>query len=447
MDHFRYIEGELCAERLRVTDIADALGTPLYVYSQATLLDHYQRLREAFAPIDPLICFAVKSCSNLSILRLLGACGAGMDLVSGGELRRAQEAGIDPAMCVYAGVGKTDDEIRQALDAGLGWFNVESEPEFENIRRLARTLGVRCRAALRVNPDVDPKTHRYTTTGKKETKFGVDLERARAFFVKYGDDEWCRLAGIHLHIGSPVYTIEPYVESIEKALALIDDVEAVGNHRVTMLDLGGGFGADYESDQSPLASDYADRIIPLLEDRVKKGLRIVLEPGRTIAANAGVLVTTVQYVKQSGERRFIICDAGMNALLRPSHYEAFHFVWPARVAEEHVPSKRSRSLRLPGLELADVVGPVCESGDFLALDRALPPVERDDRIVVFGAGAYGMSMANQYNTFPRGAEVLVNGDQASVIREREQYDDLFEHEKRPRTVPITSQPMTGATTT
>jgi diaminopimelate decarboxylase len=343
VDHFAYKRGELYCEDVSVADVAGAAGTPCYVYSRATLRDHYRRLAEAFAPLEPLICYAIKSCSNLSVCRTLAECGAGMDLVSGGELHRARLAGVDPGRCVYAGVGKTDDEIYEALSAGV--------------------------AALRVNPDVDPHTHRYTTTGKKETKFGVDLERARVFFDTYGRDEHCALAGIHLHLGSPIYSAAPYVRSTRKVLRLIEELEQRG-HRVEMLDIGGGFGADYETEQTPPAAQYAAEIVPLLEARARSGLRIIIEPG-------------VLYVKQSGAKTFVICDGGMNTLLRPSHYGAFHFIWPCRVADRHLPDRRAREMDLPGLQPADVVGPICETGDFLAEDRLLPPVTRGDLLAVF----------------------------------------------------------------
>lgn len=430
MDHFAYKEGVLHAEGVDVADIARCVGTPCYVYSKATLLDHYRRLAEAFAPLRPLICYSIKSCSNLSVCRTLGEAGAGMDLVSGGELHRARLAGVDPGRCVYAGVGKTDAEIREALAAGVGWFNVESEGEFETISTLAREAGTPCRAALRVNPDVDPHTHRYTTTGVKETKFGVDIERARIFFDAYGDDPHCRLEGVHLHIGSPIYSAEPYERSVRLALQLIDEVQAAGR-TVTMLDIGGGFGADYETQQSPVASAYAQVIVPLLAERVQRGLGIILEPGRTITANSAVLLLTVLFVKRSGRKTFVICDGGMNILLRPSHYGAFHFIWPCRVGPEHVPPARRRRMELPGLSVVDVVGPVCESGDFLARDRAIPPVQRGELLAVFSTGAYGMAMASRYNSLPLPAEALVDGRTVLLVRRRERYDDLTAHEADP----------------
>ncbi len=414
-------------EQVSAHEVARAVGTPCYVYSAATLRQHYTRLAEAFRPLNPLICYSVKCCSNLSILRLLTSLGAGMDVVSGGELYRAFKAGCDPRKCVYAGVGKSEPEIRLALEQGIGLFNIESEMEFENIARIAREMQVHTRAALRVNPDVDPKTHRYTTTGKRESKFGVDLERAEAFFNAYGRDAFVSLTGLHLHIGSPVYSTGPYIESVQKALRLIDDLALRGFH-IDTLDLGGGFGADYESDQSPLAAQYAEAIVPILQDRVSRGLQIILEPGRTIAANAGILLTRVEYVKQSGDRHFVICDAGMNTLLRPSHYGSFHFVWPANPGVALTPPRRSRELVLPGLARTEVVGPLCETGDFLAEDRMLPPLHRGDLVAIFTAGAYGMAMASRYNSHPLPTEVLVDGHSMQVIRTRERYEDLVVHE-------------------
>ena len=441
MDHFTFIDGTLSCEALALPALAEAVGTPAYVYSKRTLVEHYDRLSTAFAPLDPLICYSIKSCSNLSIIKLLARHGAGMDVVSGGELHRAREAGVAMSQCVYAGVGKTDAEIAAAIDAEIAWFNVESEAEFENISRIA---AVRCtddappvRAALRINPDVDPKTHTYTTTGKKETKFGVDLDRAISFFETYGHDPHCRLDALHLHIGSPVYSVAPYVAAIQKACDLIDQLGDLG-FAINMLDLGGGFGANYESNQSPVAADYAAQIVPLLQDRVAAGLKIVLEPGRTIAANAGVLLLRVQYVKTSGAKTFVICDGGMNVLMRPCHYGAFHFIWPVEVDERFVPARRADAMdgEMADLIRADVVGPICESGDFLAQNRAMPPVEQGDLLAVFSAGAYGMSMANHYNSFPLPPEVLVDDCDATIIREREEYDDLLAHERHVRKVAI-----------
>jgi diaminopimelate decarboxylase len=428
MDHFTYEHGALRCEGVAVADIAATVGTPCYVYSAGTLAEHLRRTREAFAALDPLICYSVKSCGNLGVLRTLTALGSGMDVVSGGELFRARAAGCPPERIVYAGVGKRDDEIAAALDAGIHLLNVESEQEFENIARVARGRGVTCRCALRINPDVDPRTHRFTTTGTKETKFGVDIERARAFFRAYGRDPHARLVGLHLHIGSPVTSTDPYVQAVTKALALREELLREG-FEVSVLDVGGGFAADYETGRSPAASDYARAIVPLLEPAVRAGLRIVLEPGRSIAANAGILLTRVQYVKTSGDKTFAICDAGMNALLRPSHYDAFHFIWPAAPGPGFVPRERTREPGMPGLVPVDVVGPLCETGDYLALDRRLPPPARGDLLAVFTAGAYGMSMASRYNSSPLPAEVLVSGDAFTVVRRRETYEDLVAHER------------------
>ncbi len=436
MDRFAYRGGRLHCEDVPVEAVAARVGTPCYVYSRGTLVDHYGRLAEAFSPLHPLICYSIKSCANLAVCRVLAECGAGMDLVSGGELHRARLAGVDPARCVYAGAGKTDAEIRLALRAGVGWLNVESEEEFETIEAIAASLGTSWRGALRVNPDVDPRTHRYTTTGKKETKFGVDLERARAFFETYGRSRHGRLTGIHLHLGSPVESPEPYVRSVRKLLDLIDELEERG-FEITTLDLGGGFGADYETKQSPPAAVYAEHLVPLLEDRAEDGLQIIIEPGRTITANAAVLLLSVLYVKTSGTKTFLICDGGMNALIRPSHYGSFHFIWPAAVAAPHVPPARRRQMELPGLSAVDVVGPLCETGDFLAEDRQLPPVHRGAVLAVFSAGAYGMTMASRYNSMPLPAEVMVDGADVVVIRRRETYDDLTAHELVPQPVSMT----------
>ncbi len=406
---------------MAIGTLAETTGTPAYVYSTATLLHHYEQFVASFRELNPIICFSIKSCQNLAICRLLHQHGAGFDVVSGGELHRALQAGADPAKIVFAGVGKTDREIHEAIDANIGWFNVESEAEMDNLRRIAAERRRRVRAALRVNPDVDPKTHRYTTTGRKETKFGVDLERARRFFESYGRAEFVALSGLHLHLGSPVNAVEPYVDAIRKALILIDDLQRAG-FPIEMLDIGGGYGAHYQAQEAPAAAVYAAAIIPLLRDR---GLQIVLEPGRAITANAGILVTRVLYTKQSGEKHFVIVDAGMNDLLRPSHYEAYHFVWPVAVRPEWTPTGRQVGPEMTGTIAADVVGPICETGDFLALGRHLPPVQRGDLLAVFTAGAYGFVMSSQYNSRPRPPEVLVDGAGFKVVRRRETYADLL----------------------
>ena len=326
MDSFEYRDGQLFCEQVNLDELVGKVGTPAYVYSHRTFLDHYDRLAQAFSPLNPIICYSIKSCGNLNICKLLASHGAGMDVVSGGELARAQQAGASMNNVVYAGVGKTDPEIRQALEARIGWFNIESEAEFKNIALIAQQMGIKSQAALRINPDVDAKTHAKTTTGKKETKFGVDIERAETFFAKYGHDPYLKLNALHLHIGSPIYSAQPYVAAIQKALALIKQLHTQG-YKITALDIGGGFGAHYETDQSPLAADYAREIVPLLEDFSRGGGRIILEPGRTIAANAGVLLTRAQYLKTSGKKKFVIVDTGMHHLIRPTLYDSFHFIW------------------------------------------------------------------------------------------------------------------------
>jgi diaminopimelate decarboxylase len=419
MDYFEYRDQTLCCEDVSAPDLAARFGTPLYVYSQSTFTLHFDRLREAFRALDPLICYSIKCCQNIHICRLLAERGSGFDVVSGGELHRALLAQADPRGIVFAGVGKSDKEIREALDAGIGLFNIESESELEQFIRIVGETGGVARAALRVNPDVDPKTHRYTTTGKKETKFGVDLERARDVFQRFGRAECVKLCGIHLHIGSPVNDVDVYKQSIQRGLGLIDQLRADG-FEIDTIDIGGGYGAHYAGDEAPPAAEYADVIAPLLRD---KKLKVILEPGRSIAANAAVLLTRVVHVKQSGERRFVIIDASMNELIRPALYQAYHFIWPVKPGER-IPATRAATQPFDDLIPCDVVGPVCESGDFLAKERPLPPVQRGDLLAVFSAGAYAMTMASQYNSRPRAAEVLVNGGAARLIRRRETYDDL-----------------------
>jgi diaminopimelate decarboxylase len=425
MDLFSYKNGELFCEDVRLADIAAEVGTPVYVYSTDTIRQHYRRIAEAFAPLNPLICYSIKSLANLNVLKVLAEEGSGFDVVSGGEAARAQAVGADMSKVVYAGVGKTDHEINEAIAAGVGIFNVESEQEFENLSRLAGLAGKSVRAALRVNPDVDPKTHRYTTTGKKETKFGVDIERAERFFETYGRDENVRLDAIHLHIGSPIYSPQPYVDAINKTLNLMARLETKG-FTVKTLDIGGGFAADYEQGKSPIAADYAAEIIPLLEGT---GLEVILEPGRSIVCNAGVLLAEVQYVKQGGDRNFVIIDAAMTDLLRPALYESEHFVYPAKLADGAAEPERRPDFEAAGGTKVDIVGGVCESSDFLAKDRVLPAMVRGDLLTVFSAGAYGFVMSSQYNSRPRAAEVLVEGDQWRIIRRRETYDDLFAAEQ------------------
>jgi diaminopimelate decarboxylase len=458
MDHFEYRHGKLFCEDTSIERIIDAADTPAYIYSSATLIHHFDAIASAFAALNPLICYSIKSCPNIHICKLLADRGAGFDVVSGGELARAMAIGADPRKIVFAGVGKTDAEIEQALHARIGWFNIESEAELENLIAICRRMGTTAQAALRVNPDVDPRTHRYTSTGKKESKFGVDLERARRVFGEFGRQEHVRLCGIHLHIGSPVNSVEPYVAAITKTLELIDQLRTDG-FAIDTLDIGGGFGAHYKGSEAPPAAEYAKAIVPLLKDRVTQtspplqgwagsgadaesnpsaqsaksavsdSLRIILEPGRSIAANAGILVTRVLYLKKSGERDFLIVDAGMNDLIRPALYEAYHFIWPVRPAPGFVPTERGENAAMPGCVAMDVVGPVCESGDFFAKDRLLPPMQRGDLVAIFTAGAYGMAMASHYNSRPNPPEVLVDGRRFRIIRRRETFDHVVAVER------------------
>ncbi len=425
MDSFQYKNGKLFTEGVDVEKIAKAVGTPAYIYSKATILDHFNKIKKAFSALDTTICYSVKACGNINILKMLAKAGSGFDIVSGGELFRAKQTDVDMKKIVFAGAGKTDEEITAALKAGIGYFNIESEAELENLISLAKKCGKKTKAALRVNPDVDPKTHKFITTGKKETKFGVDIERAEKVFAKYGKNQYINLCAIHVHLGSGGKTIDPYCEAIKKILPLIDSLRSKG-FTIEMLDLGGGYGAAYQSDSVPGATDYAKGIVPLLKG---KNLKLVLEPGKSIIANAAILLTKVLYLKQGGDKKFVIVDAGMNDLIRPCLYDAFHFIWPVKVTKEFTAVKRTEKLNIKKLEFVDVVGPICEGADFFAKDRALPPVKRGDLIAVFTAGAYGHTMSSNYNARPLLPEILVDGKKFTVIRKRQTYKDLIALEK------------------
>lgn len=426
MDFFNYKNGELYCEDVPAEKLAREVGTPAYIYSKATLLRHYRQVAEAFKPLNATICYSIKSCGNINLCKVLAAEGCGFDVTSGGELFRALQAGGNPKDIIYAGVGKTDVEIREALAAGIAAFNVESEAEVENIDRVAREAGKKAVGALRINPDVDPHTHIKTTTGKKETKFGVDIERAERVFEQYRNLKNLRLAGVHLHIGSPVYEIQPYVDAVNKATALIDRLSARG-HVIKWLDLGGGFAVNYKGpDQALPVTEHAKALVPLLKG---KPYRIALEPGRYIVGNAGILLTRVLYRKTGGSKQFVIVDAGMNDLIRPTLYESYHFVWPVKPDAKNVPVERDAELVPVDGEVVDVVGPICESGDYLALNRPLPRTQRGDVLAVFTAGAYGFAMSSNYNNRPRVPEVLVDGASYKIIRRRETYEDLVAAER------------------
>lgn len=419
IDCFEYHDGQLMCERTAAADLAAVYGTPFYVYSRATFEAQFDALRSAFAALDPLICFSIKCCQNLQICRLLAERGSGFDVVSGGELYRAVRAGAEPQKIVFAGVGKTIAEMREAIAANVGLINVESPSEMRRLAEQAAAAGKPVRAALRVNPDVDPHTHEYTTTGKRETKFGVDLEQAAAIFTEAQGLPGLELCGLHVHIGSPVNRIDAYRRAVEKTVEAAMQLRASG-FELDTLDIGGGFGAPYAGDEAPNFGEYANAVTPLLEGR---DLRVILEPGRSIAANAGVLLARVLHVKTTANRRFVVTDASMNELIRPALYGAYHFVWPVR-AGTFSPDTRAEQQPHDGLIACDVVGPVCESADFLARHRDLPPVQAGDLLAIFSAGAYAVTMSSQYNSRPRPPEVLVSGDTHRLIRRRETYEDL-----------------------
>jgi diaminopimelate decarboxylase len=426
MDFFNYKNGELFCEDVPAAKIAAEVGTPAYVYSKATLLRHYRQIADAFSPINATVCFSIKSCGNINICRVLAEQGCGFDVTSGGELFRALQAGGEAKKIIYAGVGKTDQEIIDGINAGIAAFNLESEAEIENIDRVAGLIGKKAIGAIRINPDVDPHTHAKTTTGKKETKFGVDIERAERVFEQYRNLKNLRIAGVHIHIGSPVYEIEPYIEAVKKMTALIDRLTARG-HKIEWFDLGGGFAVNYERpDQAFPVTEHAKALIPLLAG---KPYHIALEPGRYIAGNAGILLTQVLYRKMGGEKKFVIVDAGMNDLIRPTLYESYHHIWPVKPDAANLRNDRVKAYEPVNGEVVDVVGPICESGDYLAKARPLPITKRGDLLAVFTAGAYGFSMSSNYNNRPRAPEVLVDGASYKIIRRRETLEDLVALER------------------
>ncbi len=412
MDHFAVRGGVLHAESVDLRAVAEAFGTPCYVYSRATLERHWRAFDEAFAGRDHLVCFAVKACSNIAILDLLARLGSGFDIVSGGELERVLAAGGEPAKVVFSGVGKTREEIRRALEAGIGCFNVESPSELERIEAVAAGFGRRAPVSLRVNPDVDARTHPYISTGLKENKFGIPVEEARALVARAVAMTHVDLVGLDCHIGSQLTAISPFVDAMERMLALADEILRAG---VTLhhMNIGGGLGVRYRDETPPLPADYARAIVDRLGSR---DLRITIEPGRALVANAGVLLTRIEYLKPGAHRNFAIVDAGMNDLLRPALYDAWHDIVPV-VAATAAPEREW-----------DVVGPVCETGDFLGKGRRLAVAE-GDLLAVRSAGAYGFTMSSNYNSRPRAAEVLVDGTEIHLIRERERISDLFAGER------------------
>jgi len=413
MEFFDYQNQELHAEGVSVTTIAERVGTPCYVYSLAALRSHYAAYEKGFAGARHLVCYSVKANSNLAVLRALANEGSGFDVVSGGELARVLRAGGDPGKVVFSGVGKQASEIRDALDAGILMFNVESPAELDLIDRIATDVGKRAPVALRINPDVDPKTHEYIATGLKSAKFGISIERGIEDYMRAKTLRGIEVIGADCHIGSQLTTTAPFVEAVGRMMRLIDRLAEAGV-AIRYLDMGGGLGIVYGEETPPSHEQYARALVDAVGDR---DLTLVVEPGRSIAGNAGILVTRVLYHKSTEEKNFVIVDAAMNDLMRPALYKAFHAIRPVRRTEASIE--------------ADVVGPICETGDFLAKGRAVPNVAPGGLLAVMSAGAYGFAMASNYNTRPRAAEVLVDCDRFDVVRKRETVDELMAGESIP----------------
>ncbi len=422
---FHYRDRELYCEDVKVADLAERYGTPLYIYSSASILGSLEALQTGFAELDPLICYSVKANSNLGVLKMLAEHGGGFDVVSGGELERVRIAGGTPEKTVFAGVGKTDQEIALGVEAGVLMFNVESEAELEAIARVAAGLGKQAPVAFRANPDVDPKTHRYTSTGKKESKFGMDVDRAVRLAETAVGMKSITMIGLHMHIGSQITTVEPYAAAAAKGVDLVAKLREMG-HPIAWYNMGGGFGISYKGSEAPPIAAFAKSIVPAIKST---GCRVALEPGRSVVGNAGVLVSRVVFTKQSGDKRFLIQDAAMNDLIRPALYESFHRIWPVTSPAAIPEPPKDLESAIPGTDPWDVVGPICESGDFLAKDRPLPPMARGDLLAVFSAGAYGMVMASNYNTRPRAPELLVKGSTVKLVRRRETLEDLLAPEQ------------------
>ena len=420
MHQFHYKGKELYAENVAVKKIAQKVGTPFYLYSIGTFLDHFFKLKEAFKPVSPLICFSMKANSNLTVLKALVNQGSGLDIVSGGELVRAKKVGVDPQKIVYASVGKSESEIEEAIRSKILMFNVESVQELDAINRAASRLKIRQKVAIRINPDVQPRTHHYITTGSKENKFGLDMEVAYKLFVESYRYPNLKFAGIHIHIGSQITESRPFVQAIKKCLQFIDSVSYSGN-AVEYLNIGGGLGIVYAQEKPQTAQQFADVILPLFKKNPK--LKIVLEPGRFISGNSGILVTKVLYEKKAKTKSFLIMDAAMNDLIRPAFYGAHHEIVPV-----------TKSTGKKKWIHADVVGPICESGDFLAKNRKMETAAVGDLLAVMSCGAYGFVMSSNYNTRPRVPEVVTKGSRFFVARRRETLEDILGPERIVREV-------------
>jgi len=412
MNEFKYRKGKLYCEDVPVDEIAEKVGTPFYLYSKETILRHYKAIDGAFKKIKHITCFAMKANSNLSILSLLAGCGAGADIVSGGELYRARKAGVPANKILFSGVGKSTEEIEYALRSGILMFNIESSEEAEVINDVAGRLRKKAPVSFRINPDVDPKTHPYISTGLKKNKFGININDAVAEYRKAKIMKWLDVVGIHYHIGSQLTSVSPFVDSLKRTKVLLQNLRKEGID-IRYFDMGGGLGITYKDEEPPHPKNYAAALMPYLTDL---GCTVLLEPGRVIVGNAGILVTKVMFTKTNGIKNFVIVDAGMNDLVRPSLYGAY---------QEIVPVKKIKSEKIE----ADVVGPICESGDFLAKDRMIVPAKRGDLLAVMSAGAYGFTMSSNYNSRPRVAEVLVDKKKVSVVRKRENFADLVRGEK------------------
>ncbi len=411
---FKYKKDELYCEGVSIASIVKKVGTPVYIYSYQTLVDHYRKIKEAFKAIDPIICFAMKANSNLAVLKALVKEGCGFDIVSGGELKKARLVKADMKKIAFASVGKTEEEIRDAIKAGILIFNVESRPELENINRIAGKMKRLVQVALRINPDIDAPTHEKINTGSLKKKFGIDLKTARDIFLGQKAFKYLKINGVHIHIGSQITSVIPFLVAIEKTLAFVDELELDGV-RIEYFDIGGGLGIFYKDEKPQTAEDYAQKILPLFKGRKFK---VIMEPGRFMVGNAGIFITRKLYLKDNGVKKFMIVDAGMNDLVRPSMYGAYH---------EIIPVRKSSAKRIT----CDVVGPICESGDVFAHDRVLPAVKDGELLALLSAGAYGYVMASNYNVRPRVAEVLVKGKEWAVVQDRETFKDLIKGARIP----------------
>jgi diaminopimelate decarboxylase len=424
MDHFRYQQRRLHCEDVPIRTLAETYGTPLYVYSKATLLHHLRSIQTAFAEVKPLVCYSIKTNGNIHLCKVMAEAGSGFDVTSGGELYRAITAGGVGDRIVFAGVGKTDAELRAALDVGVFLFNVESEAELHALADVAKTVGRPAPVALRVNPDLPPKTHAKTDTSVKGVKFGLDIDTILDVARGILDNPHVRVVGLHMHLGSPILSSQPYKDGAAKGLVLIEALRKQG-HPIRILNMGGGFGIHYRKQEALPASVFAEAIVPAVK---QANCQLVLEPGRFIVGNAGLLVSRVIYTKESGGKHFVIQDAAMNDLIRPTLYDSFHRIWPVEPVPGVPAPPEDYEAEIPGTSPCEIVGPVCESGDFLAKNRRLPAVERGDLLATFSAGAYGMSMSSNYNARPRAAEVLVDGGTHRLIRRRETFADLVRAE-------------------